>query len=84
MTGTMGFWKQFFGGGTEEEDENTAGASGLPEELASDDWESYPYTTVESFPEYMKGHKFFVLYCPEEGSAHDHRKDGYRPQNGQL
>lgn len=44
-------------------------ASGLPEELASDDWESYPYTTVESFPEYMKGHKFFVLYCPEGGSA---------------
>ena len=36
MTGTMGFWKQFFGGGTEEEDENTAGASGLPEEMAED------------------------------------------------
>ena len=44
-------------------------APGLPEDLASDDWESYSYSEVETFPEYMKGHKFIVLYCPGGGSA---------------
>ena len=44
-------------------------APGLPDGLIPADWDAFSYSTVDAFPEYMKGHKFIVLYCPEDASA---------------
>ena len=43
-----------------------AAAPGLPDDLIPDDWEEFSYTTEESFPDYMLGHPFVVLYCEDD------------------
>ena len=40
-------------------------AQGLPDDLIPADWDSFTYTTEESFPAYMQDHRFIILSCAE-------------------